>query len=221
MELKRRLLCAIMVLASLSTFAENKARTVYMYGFAASFNDSTVYFTEIQQLDSAYVDSKTKFLYSRENYSYQLRDYLGAQGFKNATCITSFAMTRKDLALTLARETGMQLALPFACKQPIEMHYRLWQGQAPDAVDECRIPSTQGKPVVPEVILVPCLAFTPSGYRLGYGGGYFDRFMAKHPGVTAIGVAWQHNQLSDTQLRAQAHDQALLAVVTEANIFSP
>jgi hypothetical protein len=51
---------------------------------------------EIQQLDSAYVDSKTKFLYSRENYSYQLRDYLGAQGFKNATCITSFAMTRKE-----------------------------------------------------------------------------------------------------------------------------
>ena len=96
MELKRRLLCAIMVLASLSTFAENKARTVYMYGFAASFNDSTVYFTEIQQLDSAYVDSKTKFLHSRENYSYQLRDYLGAQGFKNATCITSFAMTRKE-----------------------------------------------------------------------------------------------------------------------------
>lgn len=126
----------------------------------------------------------------------------------------------RDLALALAQETGLQLALPFARKQPIEMHYRLWQGQAPDAVDECRIPSTQGKPVVPDVILVPCLAFTPAGYRLGYGGGYFDRFMAQHPGVTAIGVAWQHNQLSDTQLRAQPHDQPLLAVVTEAQIFS-
>ena len=36
-----------------------------------------------------------KFLYSRENYSYQLRDYLQSQGFANATCITCFAFSRK------------------------------------------------------------------------------------------------------------------------------
>lgn len=126
----------------------------------------------------------------------------------------------RDLALTLAQETGVQLALPFARKQPIEMHYRLWQGQPPDVVDDCRIPSTQGKPVVPDVVLVPCLAFTAHGYRLGYGGGYFDRFMAQHPGVTAVGVAWQQSQLRDEQWRPQVHDQPLLAVVTESGIFS-
>ena len=47
-------------------------------------------------MDSAYIDSKTKFLYSRENYSYQLRDYLDNIGFKNATCTTSFATTKKE-----------------------------------------------------------------------------------------------------------------------------
>ncbi|MBP7768200.1 MAG: hypothetical protein KA067_03895 [Prevotella sp.] len=96
MDLKRRLLCAIVALVSLSAAAENKVHTVYLYGFAASFNDSTVYFTPIQQLDSAYIDSKTKFLYSRENYSYQLRDYLAGSGYPNATCITSYALNRKD-----------------------------------------------------------------------------------------------------------------------------
>lgn len=96
MDLKRRLLCALMVLGCLSAMAENKARTVYLYGFAASFNDSTVYFTGVQKLDSAYLDTKTKFLYSRENYSYQLRDYLAGIGFSNATCITSFAGTPKE-----------------------------------------------------------------------------------------------------------------------------
>ena len=96
MDLKRRILCAIMVLMSLSAAEENKAPTFFLYGFAASFNDSTVYFTTIQQLDSAYIDSKTKFLYSRENYSYQFRDYLASSGYPNATCVTSFALTRKE-----------------------------------------------------------------------------------------------------------------------------
>ncbi|MBM6992747.1 MAG: hypothetical protein I3J02_05705 [Prevotella sp.] len=96
MQLKKYILGAVMMLATLSISAANRQQTVYMYGFAASFNDSTVYFTDIQQIDSAYVDSKTKFLYSRSNYSYQLRDYLTALGFKNPTCITSFALNRKD-----------------------------------------------------------------------------------------------------------------------------
>lgn len=36
----------------------------------------------------------------------------------------------------------------------------------------------------PEVILVPCVAATPSGIRLGHGAGYFDRFLAEHDGMT-------------------------------------
>jgi hypothetical protein len=96
MNIKRYLLCAIILLSTLSIAGANKVKTVYMYGFATSFNDSTVYFTEVQQVDSAYIDSKTKFLYSRNNYSNQLRDYLSDNGFPNATCVTSFALKRKD-----------------------------------------------------------------------------------------------------------------------------
>ena len=88
--------CALTLLCSLGISAENRPKTVYMYGFAASFNDSTVYFTDIQQVDSAYIDHRTKFLYSRSNFSYQLRNYLANQGFANATCITSFALSRKE-----------------------------------------------------------------------------------------------------------------------------
>lgn len=83
--------------------AANKPGKVYVFGFAASFNDSTVYFTDIQEIDSAYYDSKTKFLYGRDNYSYQLRDYLQTQGFTTPTCVTSFALTRKDIDKKLAR----------------------------------------------------------------------------------------------------------------------
>ena len=77
--------------------AGNKRTAVYVFGFAASFNDSTVYFTNIQKIDSAWIDSKTHFLYSRENYSYQLRDYLKEKGEKAPTCVTTFALSQKDV----------------------------------------------------------------------------------------------------------------------------
>ncbi len=96
MKLKKNILTLAAMFIATGAWAELRPKTIFVYGFAASFNDSTVYFTDIQQVDSAYIDSKTKFLYSRENYSYQLRDYLDNVGFKNATCTTSFSTTRKE-----------------------------------------------------------------------------------------------------------------------------
>ena len=67
---------AAALLISITSQAKNEMRKAYVFGFASSFNDSTVYFTDIQELDSAWFTSKNKFLIGRENYSYQLRDYL-------------------------------------------------------------------------------------------------------------------------------------------------
>lgn len=70
---------------------------IYMFGFSASFNDSVVYFTEIQQLDSVWVESGSGFLQGRENYSYQLRNYLADKlGMPNRTCVVSYAKDRRD-----------------------------------------------------------------------------------------------------------------------------
>ena len=53
-----------------------KTPKLYIFGFSASFNDSTVYITGLQELKEVWIDSKTKFLISRDSYSYQLKDYL-------------------------------------------------------------------------------------------------------------------------------------------------
>lgn len=90
------ILTIVALCSSLSSWSANRPSKVYLFGFAASFNDSTVYFTELQRLDSAYIDTKTKFLYSRENYSYQLQDYLDQKGWKHAVCITSYGLTKKE-----------------------------------------------------------------------------------------------------------------------------
>ena len=93
----RLILISVFAYIAFAATAENRCTKLYMYGFAASFNDSTVYFTDIQEVDSAWTNTKTGFLYSRDNYSYQLRDHLKNKGVPHPTCITVYAKTRKDV----------------------------------------------------------------------------------------------------------------------------
>ena len=59
----------------------------------------------------------------------------------------------------------LPIALPFAQRAPVQMHYRVWDGQAPTLVDDCGIASSGGAPVVPDVVLVPCVGFTGAPRR--------------------------------------------------------
>jgi 5-formyltetrahydrofolate cyclo-ligase len=113
----------------------------------------------------------------------------------------------------------LPIALPFAQRQPVKMHYRAWDGKTPTAVDECGIAASSGAPVVPDVVLVPCLGFTREGFRLGYGGGYFDRWLAANPDVTAIGVAYAASEIDDEGFAPQAHDEPLTLIVTEDGVL--
>ncbi len=109
-------------------------------------------------------------------------------------------------------------ALPYARREPVEMQYRAWNGSEPTVRDECNIASSHGAPVVPDVVLVPCVGFTAQGHRLGYGGGYFDRWLALHPGITAIGVAWSLGLVDVAAFEPQPHDVTLTLVVTERGV---
>ena len=77
--------------------------------------------------------------------------------------------------------------------------------------------------VMPDVVLVPLLAFDETGHRLGYGGGYYDRTLdiyreKGHPFI-AIGVAFE-GQKQD-RLPVGAHDQPLDIIVTEEKVYRP
>lgn len=88
---------AATLLISLTVQAKNEVGKAYVFGFASSFNDSTVYFTDIQEVDSAWFTSKHHFLVSRENYSYQLRDYLTSIGEQHRTCMVEYNTDPKKL----------------------------------------------------------------------------------------------------------------------------
>lgn len=68
---------------------------MYMFGFAASFNDTIVHFTNISKVDSVWVESKNNFLLGRNYYSHQLKDFLATkEQMPQRTCITMYATSR-------------------------------------------------------------------------------------------------------------------------------
>lgn len=77
------------------------------------------------------------------------------------------------------------------------------------------VPAYQG-PIA--INIVPGLAFTTKGDRLGSGAGYYDRFLAAHPKTIRIGLAYEL-QLVD-RLPRESHDQTLDFIVTEDQVMT-
>lgn len=71
---------------------------MYIFGMAASFNDTIVHFTNIQEIDSAWIEKKNDFLQTRDLYAYQMRDFLTSQKqMPRRTCIVVANKDRKKL----------------------------------------------------------------------------------------------------------------------------
>lgn len=75
-------------------------------------------------------------------------------------------------------------------------------------------------PAVVDVVVVPGLGFTPDGHRLGQGGGWYDRFLARmRPDALKIGVGFDVQLVGE--LPTEEHDVTLDAVVTESGVVRP
>jgi 5-formyltetrahydrofolate cyclo-ligase len=121
-------------------------------------------------------------------------------------------------------EAGHPVALPFFHHRDAPMEFR--RVRDPLADEELQ-PGPHGIPqlppdadvVRPDLLFVPLVGFTADGYRLGQGGGHYDRWLAANPGVPAIGLAWDC-QLVDS-LPLEPHDHPLAAVVTPTRLYGP
>lgn len=65
-----------------------------------------------------------------------------------------------------------------------------------------------------DLIIVPCLAFDKDNYRLGWGGGFYDRFLAAQPRALKIGVCFANGQV-ENGLPHQSYDIAMDLVITD------
>ncbi len=111
---------------------------------------------------------------------------------------------------------GSAAALPAVVDKKGPLEYRAWRPGDPlvDGVWDIPVPERRDI-VVPQAVLAPLVGFDPACYRLGYGGGYFDRTLAAlAPRPLAIGVGFELSLL-DT-IHPQPHDIPMDLIVTEA-----
>lgn len=116
---------------------------------------------------------------------------------------------------------GRTVALPVVIDKKGPLEYRAWRPGEPliDGVWDIPIPEKRDL-VTPAVILAPLVGFDRACYRLGYGGGYFDRTLAAlSPRPFAIGIGFEVQRLET--IHPQSFDIPMKAVVTEAGIHRP
>ena len=100
----------------------------------------------------------------------------------------------------------------------IQLGFRAWRPSDPLVAGPFRVPEPAGgAPVRPDVLLVPLLAFDAAGYRLGQGGGHYDRTLAELPHARTIGLAFAAQRVET--IPRDRFDRRLDVVVTEAGAF--
>lgn len=110
------------------------------------------------------------------------------------------------------------LPVVVAANRPLA--FRAWTPETSLNEDRYGIPTpAAGNFLQPQALLIPLVAFDAAGYRLGYGGGFFDRTLAsQHPRPLAIGVGFELNRVET--IHPEAHDARLDAIVTEAGVMN-
>ena len=110
------------------------------------------------------------------------------------------------------------IGLPVMQRETRELRFHAWWPGCPMEDDAYGIPKPKDTPQFePELLLVPCVGFGPRGYRLGYGGGFYDRTLAHlHPKPVTVGVAYAHAQVP--WLQPEPHDVPLDVILTEDGV---
>jgi 5-formyltetrahydrofolate cyclo-ligase len=120
--------------------------------------------------------------------------------------------------LTLLHGAGWTTAMPVVMGPGQPLIFRSWAPGEPvtPGIWEIPVPLETAAEIQPDVLLVPMLAFDRGGYRLGYGGGFYDRTLEKlrkAKPVIAIGVAYSAQEMPEVP--HGPHDQPLDWVMTE------
>ena len=120
-----------------------------------------------------------------------------------------------DLRPWMARQTGLRLALPVVVAPDQPLIFRPWSPDAPMRPGRWNIPEPDtDAQVVPQIILAPTVGWDAGRFRLGYGGGFYDRTLAAlRPRPYAIGIGLDSGRLPT--IYPQPHDAALDLIVTE------
>lgn len=111
-------------------------------------------------------------------------------------------------------QAGVRLALPVVMERNAPLAFTEWTPGEPTIADEMgvQVPAALRFIARPPALLIPCLGFNAEGYRLGYGGGYYDRTLEAAPRPHTLGIAYSQQEAVFSHA---PHDVPLDVIVTE------
>ena len=122
--------------------------------------------------------------------------------------------------LDLLEKKNFKVSLPII-KKDNQMNFQSWSRNDPLKINKFGIPEPVSfKIFYPDILLVPLVAYDVSLNRLGYGGGYYDRYIEKIEKikkVTKIGLAFSFQKISSIPINQ--YDKKLDFIVTEKEIL--
>lgn len=117
--------------------------------------------------------------------------------------------------MTRTIKRGGKIALPVVIRKGWPLEFRCWQPGEPleRGLWNILVPS-HGPAVQPSVVVAPVVGFDDADYRLGFGGGFFDRTLAAMPRrPLVIGVGFARSRIST--IHPQPHDIPMDMIITE------
>ncbi len=116
-------------------------------------------------------------------------------------------------------DPGFSALLPVVAESGTALSFRAWTPATPLIPDRYGIPApADGEFLLPQALLIPVNAFDAQGFRIGYGGGFFDRTLATlNPAPLSIGVGFELSRVDS--IRPEPHDIRLDVMVTEAGVY--
>ena len=118
-------------------------------------------------------------------------------------------------------EGERRIGLPVINRDTKQLRFHVWYPGCPMEEDAYGIPKPKDTEViVPTLLFVPCVGYGIGGYRLGYGGGFYDRTLATlQPKPYTVGLGYTHGFLDD--LEPEDHDEPLDAILNDNGVVWP
>lgn len=166
-----------------------------------------------KEIYQAYSDNICKKVMQTEQYknAKNIMAYCPVNGEVDTSLILNDCLKNKTLILPKTDINKINI-LPCVLLNPAQLNEGAYGILEPS--EECRQISMDEI----EMVIIPLIAFDKHGSRLGYGGGYYDRFLSEENDIFKLGIAFSLQQADE--IDAESHDAKLDMVITEKDIFT-
>lgn len=186
---------------------------------------------EKEKLRQEYLNQRSK-LSKKEIIAWSrkiTKKFLNLSQLSEAVKIMSYASMKNEIKTFVLMEKLLEnnylLYLPYTCKEEInlgvaqinDLNSDLKKGVygVQEPIKKLR---TKKPPSDLDIIIVPALCYTKSGYRIGYGGGYYDSFLSKH-GQNSLKIGFCYDKFIVDSIPIESHDVPVDIIITENRVI--